>query len=124
MAHDTQREMRADYDADQDVLYIHAEDAIVKESIEVQEDVVIDVDKHGALAGIEIFDAHQLLHTLNGAITKEALKGLDLVGVKAINYRNYVIVTLLLHIGGAIIEEKLPAFSLTKYDSPLVASAA
>jgi uncharacterized protein YuzE len=123
MASTPEIEMSVDYDRDEDVLYVYS-GAKVKESIEVLDDIVVDIDRDGKFVGLEMFDAHKFLGTLNEKITKDVLENIKTAKVRVKNYRNYVILTLMIPIGKSIVEEKLPAFSLSKYESPLVASAA
>ena len=112
-----------EYDSAEDVLLIYSQGRKVKESIEVTEDLVVDLDQDNNISAIELFDAYQFLHALNSKISKEMLSEAQEVELKLARYRNYWIVTIFLKCNGQIIEEKLPAFSTLEYESPLLASA-
>jgi len=49
--------MKVKYDKEVDVLYISLSEKKIKESDESKPGVIIDYDKDGAVAGIEILDA-------------------------------------------------------------------
>jgi len=112
-----------DYDSNEDTLFIYSKKGKTKESIEVSEDIIIDLDKEGDLVGVEVFDAFKLLKTLNKDITKEMLSSLKEARLNLIKYKGYIIIEVIFAYKGMTIEEKLPAFSSSLYESPLVASA-
>ena len=112
-----------DYDSNEDTLFIYSKKGKTKESIEVSEDIIIDLDKEGDLVGVEVFDAFKLLKTLNKDITKEMLSSLKEAKLNLIKYKGYIIIEVIFAYKGITIEEKLPAFSSSLYESPLVASA-
>ncbi len=114
----------ASYDPDGDVLTIYRSAKNVKESIEVSEDLVIDIDKNKQLVNLELIDAFEFLHTVNDKISKDMLEGITEVELDVINYRNYFIVTLIFKHNNEVIKEKLPAFANANFKSPLIASAA
>jgi len=113
---------KASYDEEGDVLTIYREGAKVKESIEVSEDLIIDVDKEMKLVNLELIDAYKFLHTLNEKISKEMLLDIQEVELDAKNYRNYWVITLRFKYQEEIITEKLPAFASMDFKSPLLAS--
>ena len=110
------------YNEREDMLFVHSEKSKTKESIEVMDGVVIDVDKDNNLAGLEVFDASKFFASMNSKINIEALNGLKEIKVGLKKYRNYVFTTLDFKIDGIVLNEKLPGFSLKEYESPLVAS--
>lgn len=116
------QQFRASYDKDGDVLTIYRENAKVKESIEVSEDLIIDVDKDMQLVNLELIDAYKFLHTLNENISKEMLLNIQEVELEAKNYRNYWVITLIFEYQDKVISEKLPAFASMDFKSPLIAS--
>jgi uncharacterized protein YuzE len=110
-----------EYDADEDLLYLRSRRK-VHESIEVLEDVILDVDKDGNLAGLEISDASALLKLLGGKVSKRMLADLQKIDVKQKNYKNYVIITFSFSYKGRIVEQQLPPFSTVQFESPLLAA--
>ena len=111
-----------DYDLDEDTLLIHSKKGKTKQSMEVSEDLIIDLDKDENLVGIELFDAFKLFKTLNKDITQEMLSNLKEAKLNLIKYKCYFIIEVIFAYKGITIEEKLPAFSTSLYESPLVAS--
>jgi uncharacterized protein YuzE len=118
------RKFKASYDQEGDVLTIYRTAEKVKESIEVAEDLVIDVDKNMQLINLELIDAYKFLHTLNNKISREMLRGINEAELDVKNYRNYLFITLIFKHNNKIIKEKLPAFASSDFKSPLIASAA
>jgi uncharacterized protein YuzE len=116
------QKFKASYDSQEDVLILYNDGSKVKESIEVAEDLIIDVDNDMKVVSLELLDAHNFLHTLNEQITIDMLKEIKEVELEAKRYRNYWMITLLFKYKDKQIEEKLPAFSGTDFKSPLLAS--
>lgn len=116
------QKFKASYDKEGDVLTVYKEGAKVKESIEVSEDLIIDVDKEMQLVNLELIDAYNFLHTLNEKISKEMLLDIKEVELEAKNYRNYWVISLVFKYRNEVIVEKLPAFASTDFKSPLIAS--
>jgi len=112
---------KAAYDQEGDVLTVYRE-AEVKESIEVSEEMIIDIDKNKKLVNLELLDAYKFLHTLNENISKEMLFDIKEVELKTKNYRNYWLITLAFKYKNKLIEEKLPVFASADFKSPLLAS--
>src|SRR3989338_1311173 len=100
------QKFKASYDAEGDVLTVYREGSKVKESIEVSEDLVIDVDKERQLINLELIDAYKFLHTLNEKISKEMLLSIEEVELEAKSYRNYWVITLFFKHNQEIIMEK------------------
>ncbi len=117
------RKFKVSYDEKGDVLTIYRGDALVNESVEVTEELIIDLDKDRNIANVELLDAYKFLHTLNKQITKHVLSDLQEAELQFINYRNYWIISLVFEHGNQKIIEKLPAFAQDKFQSPLIASA-
>ncbi|MCK5282473.1 MAG: DUF2283 domain-containing protein [Nanoarchaeota archaeon] len=118
------RKYKASYDGEGDVLTIYDSDKPVKESIEVTDDLIIDIDKNDQLVNLELIDAYKFLNTFNGKISKSILDSISEVELEFKNYRNYWFITLSFKHNNHIIIEKLPAFANTDFKSPLIASAA
>ncbi|MBS3172442.1 DUF2283 domain-containing protein [Candidatus Woesearchaeota archaeon] len=114
----------ANYDDKEDVLHIYHKKAKVKESIEVSEDIIFDVDKNEKIVGIEIFYASELFQALNKEINKEILGILKEIKVSIDRYRDYIIILVGFEVKGKMIKEKLPMISMKEYESPLLAQIA
>jgi len=110
------------YDSEGDVLSIYTKGAKVKESIEVAETLVIDLDKNKNLVNLELFDAYRLLSLSNKKITKKMLESMDEVKLDVNRFRNYWIITMSFKHNEELITEKLPVFASTDFKSPLLAS--
>ena len=117
-------EFKASYDLEGDVFTLYREGGKVKESIEVSEDLIIDVDKNKKLVNLELIDAYKFLHTLNDSISKNMLNSIHNVELEVKNYRNYWVITMIFRYKDTIIKEKLPAFVSNDFKSPLIASVA
>ena len=117
------QKFKVSYDEEGDVLTIYHDNVKVNESVEVTEELVIDLDKDRRIANVELLDAYKFLHTLNEKISKEMLSGLKELELHFKNYRNYWIISLSFEHNNQRIEEKLPAFAQADYQSPLVASS-
>lgn len=115
---------KASYDKEGDILTIYRSGEKVKESIEVSEDLIIDINKEKKLINLELIDAYKFLHTLNSKISKNMLLGIDQAELEVKNYRNYWVITLVFKYKDMIVKEKLPAFASADFKSPLIASAA
>ena len=116
------QKFNASYDADGDVLTIYQKNSKVRESIEVSEELIIDVDKDMKLVNLELMDAYKFLHTSNDKISKKMLEGIDQVELDVRRFRNYWLITLVFKYNNEIIQEKLPAFASSDFKSPLIAS--
>ena len=116
------QKFKVSYDQEGDVLTIYRDDVKVNESVEVTEELILDLDQDRRIVNLELLDAYKFLHTLNEEITTEMLSSLKEVELQFKNYRNYWIISLSFEYGNKRIEEKLPAFVQADYQSPLVAS--
>jgi len=111
------QKFKVSYDEEGDVLTIYDSNAKVSESVEVTEELVIDLDKDRKIVNVELLDAHTFLHMLNEDISKKMLSGLKEVELQFKNYRNYWIISLIFEYNNRKIEEKLPAFAQADYQS-------
>ena len=53
--------MEITYDPEADALYILLHDAEPKDSTDIEEGVLVDLDKHGRIVGVEVLDASDRL---------------------------------------------------------------
>ena len=53
--------MKIEYSKEADALYVHFREIMVAKSREVEEGVIIDLDKDGHIIGVEILDASKRL---------------------------------------------------------------
>ncbi len=113
--------LNASYDEEADVLIAYSNTAKVHESVEVAEDLIIDLDKDKRIVNVELFDAYKFLHTFNKKISKQTLCEIEEVELHFTNYRNYWIISVVFKHNNEIFEEKLPAFTKAEYKSPLLA---
>ena len=51
--------MRVEYDPEADILYIRVRDEKVKDTVDLNEDVWVDLDENGEIVGIEIWQARK-----------------------------------------------------------------
>jgi uncharacterized protein YuzE len=119
-------DMRVDYDSESDVFYAYSAKVAkkqIRETIEVADNLNVDIDDNGNIIGLELFEAQEFLAFLNKMFTKKFMSSIDSAQVRVKNYRNYIFITLIFYQNNVRIEEKLPAFSLTQFESPLVAAA-
>lgn len=117
------QKFNASYDMEGDTLTFYRDDA-VQESVEVTDELIIDLDKHKNIVNVELLNAYQFLHTLNEIISKEMLADLKEVEINVKRYRNYWILLLSFEYHNQRIEEKLPAFAAADFKSPLIAASA
>lgn len=108
------------YDQENDVLYVYDHKKMARESIEVEEDIVVDVDKDNNLVGLQIFYAYDLFKAIDKNFSRKILDEAKEVEVEFSNYRNYVIIKLLIPFNKTIREETLPPIPIKKYESPIL----
>ncbi len=54
--------MKIEYDPEADALYIQIREAVrPSDNIDIEEGVTVDVDEHGHIVGLEVFDASKRL---------------------------------------------------------------
>jgi len=64
--------LKVNYDAEEDILYIVVKEGPVSDSKEVDEDIRLEFDRNGEVAGIEIMNARRsIAKTLAQEIAKE-----------------------------------------------------
>jgi len=63
-----QQKFNVSYDEEGDVLTVYSENSQVAESVEVTEELIIDLDKEKRIVNVELLDAYAFLHTLNDKI--------------------------------------------------------
>lgn len=109
------------YDPEDDVLYIRNSMKEVEESVEVSEDIVLDLDKKGMVVGIEIFYASEFFNLFNKEIDKSFLENLSGASLEYKDFRNVWFIILALKSGKKIIYQPMPPLRKSEYVSPLVA---
>lgn len=114
------RKFKWSYNLEDDILYIFDPKKKSKESIEVEEDIVIDIDKDNNLVGLEIFYAYDFFKAIDKNFSKSILNEVGNVDVDFGNYRNFVIIKLLITYNKKVIEEKLPPIPMKRYESPII----
>jgi len=111
-----------DYDGKDDVLYIANAGRDVEESIEISEDIVLDLDMEGKIVGVEIFYASELFKLFDGRMDKEFLKNLKEVDLQYKESRDMWLLVIGLQSGHQRIIQPLPFLKKSKYIGPLVTS--
>ena len=114
------RKFKWSYNSEDDILYIFDPKKKSKESIEIEEDIVIDIDKDNNLVGLEIFYANDFFKAMDKDFPKKILNEVNEVNLDFGNYRNYIIIKLLIPYNKKVIEEKLPPIPIKKYESPIL----
>jgi len=114
---------KVDYDEEEDMLFIHSSKGKSKESVEIEEDIILDVDKNNNLVGIEFMYASEFFKVLNKKLNKAFLSKLKQVKISMKDYRNFIFVMLEFEFGDIIIEERI-RLQVKQYESPLIASIA
>lgn len=109
------------YDSESDTLSLTSKRA-TGESVEVAEDIIIDLDKKGVFCGLEIMYAREFFEAAGTAISAQALEDVSTVTVRTREYRNQLFITILIPVGKKVVEEKLPPLALERFESPLVAN--
>lgn len=99
---------KVDYDKKSDILYAIQPIRMVKESVELSDSVVVDLDDKDQIVGIEIFYAAEFLTALNEKITRKFLSNLKELSLKTTNYQNSQFITLIFKDKNEVIEERLP----------------
>jgi len=112
------------YNYENDILFIGNPKLRSSESIEIQDNMHLDIDKNQRLVAIEIWQASRFFKNLgSGNISTKILKEIDRVQVQFKNWRNYFILTLVMYRENKPITEK---FTIPSYEgmSPLVQALA
>lgn len=109
------------YDGEYDVLAVYANERNVEESLEISENVVLDLDKNGRVNGIEIMDASEFLGAFNPNINKKFLLNLDFAGIECKSYRNQWIIVVVVRSEGKQFSQPMPPLRKSEYVSPILA---
>ena len=110
-----------DYDNEYDILYIYNAKRDVEESIEVSEDVVLDLDKDGRINGIEIYYASEFFRIFNHLIDRNYLNNLQDAYWEYKEFRNRWFVVVILKSNNQIIRQPMPPLRKSEYVSSLIA---
>ncbi|MBI2043700.1 DUF2283 domain-containing protein [Candidatus Pacearchaeota archaeon] len=113
-------EFKFNYDYEHDILSIYKFPVDVEESVEISENIVIDIDKNEKVVGIEIFDAGEFFNTFNEDIDKRFLKYLDRASFELKEFRNQWFIIAILVSNGKAIKQSLPPLRKSEYLSPLI----
>ena len=108
------------YDREYDVLYISNAEQEVEESIEVSEDIVLDLNKEDNVIGIEIFYASEFFGAFNNQVNKEFLKSLEEARLEYKEFRNQWFIVVILKNKNATIYQPMPPLRRSEYTSPLI----
>lgn len=110
-----------DYDKENDILAIYNSPRKVKESLEVSENIVLDLDKDDKINGIEIMDVSEFLGSFNPEITKKFLSELDSAKIEYRSFRNQWILLVVLESKGKRFSQPMPPLRKTEFTSPILA---
>ena len=110
---------KVNYDEEDDVLYIQDSMKEVEESVEVSDDIVLDLDKNGMVVGIEIFYASEFFGAFNKEVDKKFLANLEDVQVQQKEMRNNWFLVVMLKSGKKIVYQPMPPLRKSEYVSPL-----
>lgn len=114
-------EYEHDYDDENDILVIHESNENVKESLEVSEGIVLDLDKDDRVVGIEIMDASEFFGSFNPEISKQFLSELDFAKIEYKSFRNQWILLVILQSKGKQFSQLMPPLRKTEFASPILA---
>ncbi len=110
-----------DYDEENDILAVYNSPRKVKESLEVSENIVVDLDKDDKINGIEIMDASEFFGSFNQEINKKFLSELDFVKIEPRSFRNQWILLVILQSKGKQFSQPMPPLRKTEFTSPILA---
>jgi len=113
---------RYHYDEEFDILAIYNSERNVEESVEVSENIVLDLSKDGRVNGIEIMDASEFFGAFNSEINKKFLSDLEFAGIEYKSFRNQWIILVVLKSKGKQFIQPMPPLRKSEYVSPLIAS--
>jgi len=109
-----------DYDDENDVLYIYNSEQGVEESVQISEDIVIDLDKRGLISGIEIFYASEFFSAFNHEVNEMFLTNIDEVSLEYREFRNQWFIVIQLRSRNKKIVQPMPPLRKSEYVSPLL----
>lgn len=109
------------YDEENDILAVYNSPRKVKESLEVSENVVVDLDSNEKINGIEIMDANEFFGSFNPEINKKFLSELDSAKIEYKSFRNQWIILIVLKSKGKQFSQPMPPLRKSDFVSPLLA---
>jgi uncharacterized protein YuzE len=109
------------YDEENDILAIYSSQRKVKESLEVSENIVVDLDKDEKINGIEIMDAGEFFGSFNSKINKDFLSKLESAKIEYKSFRNQWILLVILKANGEQFSQPMPPLRKTEFSSPILA---
>ncbi|MEK6932954.1 MAG: DUF2283 domain-containing protein [Nanoarchaeota archaeon] len=109
-----------DYDDENDILYIYNSIGDVEESVQISEDIVIDLDNKEKIRGIEIFYASEFFGAFNNEINKHFLKNLEEASLEYKEFRNQWFIIVILKSENKKIIQPMPPLRKSEYISPLM----
>ncbi|MEK6917819.1 MAG: DUF2283 domain-containing protein [Nanoarchaeota archaeon] len=110
------------YDEENDILSIYDSPRKVKESLEVSENIVIDLDKNDRINGIEIMDAGEFFGSFNPEIDKDLLSELDSAKIEYKSFRSQWMLLVVLSAKGRQFSQPMPPLRKTEFSSPILAN--
>ena len=113
----------SEYDQEDDVLSIYNLKLAPKESVQISEDIILDIDKYGKIVGLELFYASEFLSAFNPELNKLFLSELEAGSLEEKEFRNMSVIVLNLKSNGKVISQTMPPLSKSEYASPLLARA-
>ena len=108
------------YDEENDILAIYKSERKVEESVEVSENVIIDLDKDERINGIEIMDASEFLGAFNPEMDKKFLSDIEHAGIEYKSFRNQWIILISLKSKGKQFVQPMPPLRKSEYKSPII----
>lgn len=112
-----------EYDAESDVLSIYNyEKSRPEESVEINEYIVMDIDKNNKIIGLEIFDASAFFGAFNKEVDKKFLSNLKEIMIEQKEMRNNWFLVIALKSGNSVVYQPMPPLRKSEYISPLITS--
>jgi len=109
--------MKYDYDDENDILVIYEHNEDVKESLEVSEGIVLDLDSDDGVVGIEIMDASEFFGSFNPEINKSFLSELNSARIEYKSFRNQWMLLVVLQSKGKQFSQPMPPLRKTEFAS-------
>jgi uncharacterized protein YuzE len=109
------------YDVENDILAIYLSERSVKESVEISENIVIDLNHNDQVCGIEIFDASEFFSAFNEDINKDLLSKLNFAAINYKSFRNQWILVVKLISNGREFSQPMPPLRKSEFVSPILA---
>jgi len=109
------------YDEENDVLSIFNFEFKPNESVEISENIILDINKEGFVVGLQILDASEFFYNFDNRMDKKYLMNLENVELKDKEYRNNCFIILLMKSKGfEVIQPPMPLLRKSEYKSPLL----